>query len=370
MSDLSFVQPALDYSFAMVRRNLQELETFPEMTRDGKWTLVPTGGWVGGHWTGLIWLTYAHTQDPAILTEALRWSERLAPRQFDLGTHDLGFLFQLSYILGARLTGDAALNGPAIQASRSLIRRFNEKGGYIQAWGALDAPAELRGRAIVDTMMNLYMLYWASRQTGEATFARIATAHADTVLKFQVRPDWTTSHTIDFNPETGQFLQQGTHQGLSATSCWARGQAWAVHGFAETYRWTKNETYRSAAIQLAETMLRRNPPDRVPFWDYESPLIPNDVRDSSAGSILASALLNLATIEPDAAAAQRFKAEAVAILESLWNHYSSRGTAEPCILLHATRSKPHGHQDSALIYGDYYFVEALTRLAAPEKLPF
>jgi unsaturated chondroitin disaccharide hydrolase len=370
MTTPAFVQEALAYSFAMVRRNLQELESFPEMTRDGQWTLVPTGGWVGGHWTGLIWLAYAHTQDPALLVEAARWTERLAPRQFDLGTHDLGFLFQLSYILGQKLTGVDTLKAPAVQSARSLIRRFNEKGHYIQAWQALDAPAEFRGRAIVDTMMNLYLLYWASQETGDANFARIATAHADTVLKYQVRPDWTTSHTIDFNPDTGEFRSQGTHQGLSPTSCWARGQAWAVHGFVEVYRWTRNPLYRDAAAHLAETMLRRNPPDRVPFWDYDSPLIPDDVRDSSAASILASAMLNLATVEPDAAKAQRWQAEAVAMLESLWQNYSSRGSAEPCILLHATRSKPHGHQDSALIYGDYYFVEALTRLAAPEKLPF
>jgi unsaturated chondroitin disaccharide hydrolase len=370
MASLSFVPEALDYSFAMVRRNLQELETFPEMTRDGKWTLVPTGGWVGGHWTGLIWLAYAHTQDPALLAAARAWTERLAPRQFDLGTHDLGFLFQLSYLLGSKLTGDAALKAPVVQASRSLIQRYNEKGHYIQAWGALDAPFELRGRAIVDTMMNLYMLYWASQETGESQFARIATAHADTVLQYQVRPDGSTSHTIDFNPDTGQFLSQGTHQGLSPTSCWARGQAWAVHGFTECYRWTKNAVYRETAVRLAEHMLRRNPPDLVPFWDYDSPLIPHDVRDSSAGSILASAMLNLAATETDAGRAEHWRSAAAAILESLWNNYSSRGTAEPCILLHATRSKPHGHMDSALIYGDYYFVEALTRLAAPEKLPF
>jgi unsaturated chondroitin disaccharide hydrolase len=369
MTSPSFVQDALNYSFAMVRRNLQELETFPEMTHGGKWTLVPNGGWVGGHWTGLIWLTYAHTQDPAVRTAALRWGERLAPRQFDLGTHDLGFLFELSYILGSQLTGDTALKAPAVQAARSLIRRFNEKGRYIQAWQALDASPEYRGRAIVDTMMNLYLLYWAAQETGEDNFARIASAHADTVLKYQVRPDWTTSHTIDFNPDTGEFLRRDTHQGLSATSCWARGQAWAVHGFVESYRWTKNETYRDAAARLAETMLRRNPPDRVPFWDYDSPLIPNDVRDSSAASILASGLLNLATVEPDTARSQRWRAEATGMLESLWDHYSSRGSAEPCILLHATRSKPHSHMDSALIYGDYYFMEALTRLIAPEKLP-
>ncbi len=364
-----FVNEALDYSFRMVRRNLKELDEFPEMAKDGKWTPTPRGGWVGGHWTGLIWLAYAHTQDPDLLAAARAWTERLSPRQYDLGTHDLGFLFELSYILGSKLTGDKTLESPAIQASRSLIRRFNEKGQYIQAWHAIDDTPEWRGRAIIDTMMNLYMLYWASQQTGDANFARIATAHANTALKYQVRPDWTTSHVMDFNPDTGEFIKQDTHQGLSPTSCWARGQAWAVHGFADAYRWTHDEIYLNSSRRLAETMLRRNPPDQVPFWDYDSLLIPNDVRDSSAGSILASGLLNLATLESDTAQASRWHDSAVAILASLWTNYSSRGTNDPSILIHATRSKPAGMKDTGLIYGDYYFVEALTRLAAPEKLP-
>ena len=133
-----FVKEALDYSIARVRSNLQILADFPEMTQDGQWKLVPGGGWVGGHWTGLVWLAYAHTQDPLLMAAARAWTERLAPRQFDLGTHDLGFLFELSYILGSKLTGDAQLKAPAIQAARSLIQRFNQKGGYIQAWHPID----------------------------------------------------------------------------------------------------------------------------------------------------------------------------------------------------------------------------------------
>ncbi len=365
----AFVQEALNYSIARVRSNLQTLTDFPEMIKDGQWTLVPGGGWVGGHWTGLIWLAYAHTQDPVLLGAARAWTERLAPRQHDLGTHDLGFLFELSYILGSKLTGDEQLKGPAIQAARSLIQRFNEKGGYIQAWHAINDTPEWRGRAIVDTLMNLYLLYWASQETGDPAFARIATAHANTALKRQVRDDWSTAHVMDFDPDTGAFIKQDTHQGLSPTSCWSRGQAWAVHGFAESYRWTHNETYLNASRSLAEYMLRRNPPDRVPFWDYDSGLIPNDVRDSSAGSILASAMLNLARLEKDSLKAHRWRDAAEDMLEALWQHASSRENGDPSILIHATRSKPAGFMDSALIYGDYYFVEALTRLSAPEKLP-
>ena len=364
-----FVQEALDYSIERVRANLKQLHDFPELAKDGQWAVAPGGGWVGGHWTGLIWLAYAHTQDAFLLAEARGWTERLAPRQYDLTTHDLGFLFELSYILGAKLTGDAALKAPAIQAARSLIRRFNARGGYLQAWRALNAAPEWRGRAIIDTLMNLYLLYWASQETGEAEFARIATAHANTALKRQVRADGSTAHVMDFNPDTGEFIKQDTHQGLSPTSCWSRGQAWGVHGYADSYRWTGDETYLNTSRRLAEYMLRRSPPDHVPFWDYDSPLIPDDVRDSSAGAILASGMLNLAALEKDPAQAQRWRGEAVTLLQSLWENYSSRGTPEPSILIHATRSKPAGMMDSGLIYGDYYFVEALTRLAAPQKLP-
>jgi unsaturated chondroitin disaccharide hydrolase len=215
-------------------------------------------------------------------------------------------------------------------------------------------------------MMNLELLFWASQETGDPKFAAIAIAQARTALTRHVRPDGSTSHVTDFNPDTGEFIKQDTHQGLSATSCWSRGQAWAVYGYAECYRETKDAAFLEAARKLANYCLRRLPADHVPYWDYDSPLIPHDVRDSSAASILASGLLNLAALEPDAAQSDHWRSQARAMLESLWDNYSSRNTAEPCILLHATRSKPHGFMDHGLIYGDYYFVEALTWLLKPE----
>lgn len=362
----AFVPEALEYSLAKTRQNLANLNSFPELTRDGKWVCVDNGGWVGGHWVGLLWLAYAHTGDPAFEAGARRWAERLAPRQFDTGTHDLGFLFELSHLLGARLTGDESLNAPALQAAESLILRYNPRGGYIQAWGPLDAPAERRGRAIIDTMMNLDLLFWASKTSGKNDFSIIAETHARTALVRHVRPDWSTSHVTDFNPDSGEFLKQDTHQGLSPTSCWSRGQAWAVYGYAECFRNTGNTLFLDASRNLARFMIANNPPDHVPFWDYNSPDLPNDVRDSSAGSILASGLLILAGLEPDAAQAAAWRAEAETILASLWQSYTSRVDGSDSILIHATRSKPAGYMDQGLIYGDYYFVEALTRLSKPE----
>lgn len=362
----AFVLEALDYSLEKTRQNLAALTSFPEMTYDGKWVCVDNGGWVGGHWVGLLWLAYAHTGDPAFEAGARQWAARLAPRQFDIGTHDLGFLFELSHLLGANLTGDEALRAPAMQAARSLIRRFNPRGGYIQAWGPIDGPAERRGRAIIDTMMNLDLLFWASKASGEPQFRQIAETHARTALARHVRLDWSTAHVTDFDPDTGGFIKQDTHQGLSPTSCWSRGQAWAVYGYAECFRETGDPAFLDASRNLARYMIENNPPDRVPFWDYSSPLIPNEVRDSSAAAILASGLLNLAGLDLEASQAIHWRAEAEAMLASLWQDYSSRYDGSESILIHATRSKPANYMDQGLIYGDYYFVEALTRLTKPD----
>lgn len=366
---IDWIEQAISNGIHITRQNLASLKDFPERTEQGQWQCVENGGWVGGHWTGLLWLAYAYTHAPEFRAAALQWTSRLAPRQSDATTHDLGFLFELSHVLGARITGDASLKAPALTAARTLSKRFNRKGRYFQAWGALDAPFDRRGRAIIDTMMNLDLLFWASRETGDPCFAEMAVMHAHTVLAYQVRPDGSTSHAIDFNPVTGEFLGQGTHQGLSASSCWSRGQAWAVYGFAECYRETHDETFLEPARRLAAYCLHRSPADHVPYWDYDSPLIPNDVRDSSAAAILASGLLLLASLETDSIKADGWRCEAETILESLWQHYSSRGTAEPSILIHATRSKPHGFMDQGLIYGDYYFLEGLTRLHSPALIP-
>jgi unsaturated chondroitin disaccharide hydrolase len=366
---MNWIQDALEYSIQVTRQNLTRVTDFPELTKNGRWEYAQNkpGGWVGGHWTGLLWLAFAHTSDKSLEHAARDWTAKLAPRQNDTGTHDLGFVFELSHVLGAQLTGDASLRAPALQAARSLIQRYNDQGKFIRAWGALGSDTN-RGRGIIDTMMNLDLLFWAARETGDSRFAEIAAAHARTALRYNVRPDWSTSHVMDFDPATGAFLKRDTHQGLSATSCWARGQAWALYGFAETYRNTNDAAFLDASRHFADYSLRRSPTDHVPYWDYDSPLIPQDVHDSSAGSALASGLLLLSSLEADAAGAERWRREATTILESLWQNYSSRGTSEPSILIHGTRSKPHGYMDSGLIYGDYYFVEALTRLVAPEKV--
>jgi unsaturated chondroitin disaccharide hydrolase len=360
-----WVAQALAFSLGRINQNMIQLPEFPEYTRGERWVFAEDGGWVGGHWIGLLWLAYAYTRDRKIEQQARKWAARLSARQYDTTTHDLGFLFELSHVLGANLTSDATLKGPALQAARTLTRRFNPRGCFFQAWGDLDASAALRGGAIVDTMMNLDLLFWASRETGETFFARQAITHAHTCLTHQVRPDFSTSHGAAFDPETGQFIKLSTHQGFSAASCWSRGHSWSIYGFTDCYRATNDPVFLSTARSLAEHALARLPEDLVPYWDYDSPLIPHDVRDSSAAAILGSGLLYLASIESDALLAERWISAAANILRSLWESYTSRESLEPSLLIHATRSKPEGYMDHGLIYGDYYFVEGLLRLIDP-----
>ena len=364
-----WLDDALNFCIAKTRKNLNTLIGFPERTEGCQWVQIDSGlhgWWVGGHWVGLIWLAYAATRDPLLIAAARDWGNRLLPRQPDQDDHDLGFLFELGFVLGYQMSGDDTLKLPALQAAATLSQRFNPRGKFIQAWGLLDASAELRGRTIMDTMMNLDLLFWAGKETGDPRYAEIAAAHARTTLTHHLRPDASTSHTCDFNPDTGAFIQQGTHQGLSPTSCWSRGRAWGVYGFADCYRATGVSVFLDTSRRLVEYLWPRLPVDLIPFWDFDSPLIPNDVRDSSAASVLASGLLNLAAVESDSQLARLWQSRAISILESLWINYTSRDTGEASLLLHGTRSKPHNLMDHGLIYGDYYFVEALMRLSKPE----
>jgi unsaturated chondroitin disaccharide hydrolase len=358
----SWAHQAIAFSMEKTSQNMLLLDGFPELTLGDQWICSDQGGWTCGHWVGLLWLAYAYTRDHSFEMQARKWAARLRPRQYDTTTHDLGFLFENSHVLGANITGDAELKPPALQAARSLALRFNPKMNLFQAWGPLNASPELRGRTIIDTMMNLDLLFWASRELSEFYLAERAIAHARACLAHHVRDDFTTSHGAEFDPDTGSFLGLKTYQGLSSSSCWSRGQSWAIYGFVDCYRFTQDETFLLTSRHLVEYAVNHLPGDYVPFWDYSSPLIPHDVRDSSAASILACGLLYLAELENDPVMAERWQKSAEQILLSLWENYTSRQSIEPSILIHGTRSKPENFMDHGLIYGDYYFVEGLLRL--------
>lgn len=361
-------QAALQQSIETTRANLAALEEFPESFQHGSWKAIEkeraAGHWVDGFWTGLLWLASAHTGDAALQRGAECWTNKLAHLKTNRGTHDLGFIFTLSHVLAGRLTGDIAWYGNAKTAAYTLIQRFNPRGEYLQAWDD-DGIRKWAGRTNIDLMMNLELLYWASEISGEARLAEIATLHARTSRLALVRGDGSTAHVADFDPQTGLLIRREQYQGYSHDSCWSRGQAWALYGFAACYRHTGIPAFLSTAQALAAYIERQLPEDLVPFWDYNSPHIPQTYRDSSAAAVNVCGLLALAAVDSDHA--MRWLALAERALTSLCANYLIVDAGGPSsILRDGARSAPANLMEHGLIYGDYYFLEALTAFTRPD----
>ena len=365
-------QTALDFSLEKIEKSMASLDYFPERCEGAAWITVNQkripSHWVDGFWVGQLWLAYAYTQEPKFEAAAREWTDRVAWLKTTTGTHDLGFIFYLSNVLGAYATGDESLFENALIAAETFTQRWNPRGEYLLAWGDIHGTPLQRGKINIDLMMNLSLLFWASNQSGDMKYGRIAARHARTSRFVLVRPDNSTAQVADFNPDTGAFLRQETHQGISHATCWSRGQAWGLYGFAETYRRTKDEVFLYTARRLADYAIAHAPQDKVPFWDYNSLEIPNTYRDSSAAAVYAAGLLELAEGEPDDLLAERWRDEAVAITQSLCENYTTHQDDMPSILKHGTVSVPHGKADHGLVYGDYYFVETLLRFLRPDLI--
>jgi unsaturated chondroitin disaccharide hydrolase len=364
------LREAFDYCLEKLEI-IRRLWDFPYATKDGVWqTTSPDelgfmpahGSWTVGFTPGMLWLAHRATGRAEYADEALARCRRFLARKDDDSTHDLGFVFYPSYVRGYRITGQAWLRDGAVAAARTLARRYNPAGRYLRAWGRLDTD-ERAGETTIDAMMNLALLYWAAGVTGDGRLAEIASAHAETTARTLVRPDGSTYHVYELDPRTGEPRRGFTHQGYADWSTWPRGQAWGIYGFARSADQAARPDFLRVSERLADHFLRRLPDDRVPFWDFDDPAIPDAPRDSSAGAIAASGLLELATDEDDPAAAARYRQAAVELLLDLYRHASSRGRPEQQgILLHGTWHKAANFAvDESLMFGDYYFMEALAR---------
>ena len=356
---------ALDHGLAKLRTVAPGITSFPEITRFEKWTYVADGGWVGGFWPGTLWLAHLDSGDARFRALAEAANDRLAPRRLDPRDHDLGFLFSPSWVTAYRLTGATKWRDGAIDAAATLIQRWNAAGKFLRAWGRLGTPGDA-GRVIVDTMMNLDLLAFATEQTGDPRFLDIAIAHARTTRTHFLRADGSTPHVFDFDPDTGAPIGPGTVQGYSPTSCWSRGQAWGIYGFTTMYRRTGLREFRDTARRMADYALSVLTPDHVPVWDYRSPLGANDVKDSSAGAIMACGLLDLAR----ATGTDRYRDRALEILDGLVTTcLTTRSTRAEAVLARGTRNRPsEDGVEISLPYGDYYLFEAILRVLKPAEV--
>jgi unsaturated chondroitin disaccharide hydrolase len=356
---------AANYTVDKLRAVAPTVTGFPLITKFEKWTFTQDGDWVGGFYPGSLWLAWLYSGEAQFQTMAESLSTKLAPRQTDNTTHDVGFLFTPSWITAWRLTGDPKWRDGAVVAAGSLIQRFNPAGQFIRAWGALNTVPNA-GRAIMDTIMNLDLLWFATQQTGDPKYLNVALAHARTQQKFFLRPDGSTPHVFDFDPATGAPIGPNTVQGYSPTSCWSRGQAWGIYGFTTMFRRTGEKDFMTTARRLADFALRSLTPDNVPVWDYLAPQAPNDIKDASAGAIMACGLLDLAV----AAHEPRYREAGLEILNAISRtSLTTHSTRADAVVARNTRNRPaEDGIEVSLPYADYYLMEGLMRVLRPQQI--
>lgn len=331
----------------------------PYQSRDGKWIPSPFDGnswWTGGFWPGLMWQFRQLTGDGFFLEEARRVEKLLTDefRSFRRLNHDVGFMYLLSCGADAKLTGDEQAETDTLHAASLLMGRFNPA-GFIRAWN----EPERTGYAIIDCMMNLTLLYRASRDTGDPRFRQAAAVHADTTLREFLRENGSVSHIIEFDPESGKRVREHAGQGFALGSEWSRGQAWGLYGFTLAYRHLKDEKYLRAAEKIAGNFVSHIRPDGLTDCDFCQP--PEEERiDNIAGAIAACGLLELAGLTKE----ERWKDRAKQLADGLLDHCADWGEKRCGILTRCTASY---HDDGAgrhtnIVYGDYFLVEALMKL--------
>lgn len=315
--------------------------------------------WCSGFYSGSMWYVYEYTGDEKIKELALEYQAGLEPLRFRKDDHDIGFQLMCSYGNCLRLSEDQTCVPVLIDGANSLASRFDPEVGCTRSWsfGKWSFPV------IVDNMMNMELLLKAAELGGSDTLKNVALAHARTTMKNHFREDKSCFHLVDYNPETGEVVGKQTVQGLADDSAWARGQAWGLYGFTMVYRFCKEQDILDHAIAIAEYLLPRLPEDGVPFWDYDSAEIPNDVRDASAAAIMASSLIELSQYV-DAEKAERYLATAEKMIRTLASeeYLCAEGEDYGFLLKHSTGNKNTDSEvDVPLTYADYYFLEALIR---------
>jgi len=317
--------------------------------------------WCSGFYPGTLLYLDEYKKDVELKNEAIRMLDLLKKEQYNTATHDLGFMMYCSFGNAYRLDPKPEYKEILIQSAKSLSSRFSEKVGAIKSWDSKEGDFLV----IIDNMMNLELLFWATKATGDSTYYDIAVKHADTTLKHHFREDHSSFHVINYDPETGAVNRKRTAQGYADESAWARGQAWGLYGFTVMYRETKDKKYLDQAVAIAEFILNHPnlPADKVPYWDFDAPKIPNELRDSSAGAIMASALLELeGYVEAEKAKKYHENAEQMIGTLTTSEYIAEEGTNGGFLLEHGVGHIPENTEiDVPLTYGDYYLVEAMLR---------
>jgi unsaturated chondroitin disaccharide hydrolase len=335
------------------------------LSKDGALETCTPDWWTSGFFPGVLWYLYENAGDDTMKSWAQEFTRRVESQKYVTNNHDVGFMIFCSFGNGYRLTHDSAYREVIKTAARSLSTRFNPLIGAIRSWDRAPWTRQWQYAVIIDNMMNLEILTWSAREFGIDEFARIATSHANTTMRNHFREDYSTYHVVSYDTLTGKAELKHTAQGYNHGSMWARGQAWGLYGFTMMYRETGDTAYLHQAEHMADLVIHHPnlPADRIPYWDFNAPRIPDEPRDASAAAIMCSAFLELARYtDPRRSALYRSVAE-TQIRHLASPHYlAPPGTNGGFIVKHGVGHKPAGTEvDVPLAYADYYFVEALMR---------
>ena len=327
-----------------------------------KWITSDTKWWCSGFYPGSLLYIYEYTKDTAILNETYKRLAILEKEKHYTGNHDLGFMMFCSFGNAYRILGNPAYKTTVDTAAASLSTRYRPSIKAIQSW---NKSKNFECPVIIDNMMNLELLSWVSDHGGDPKYKEIAITHANTTIKNHFRPDYSSYHVIDYDLKTGKVLKKKTWQGYADASSWSRGQSWGFYGYTMMYRFTKNKAYLNQAEKIAKFILNHPnmPADGVPYWDFNAPNIPNELRDASAASVFASGLLELGQYVSKSKR-KKYVAFAEKIIRSLSSdHYRAAfGENGGYLLKHSVGAIPFKSEvDTPLTYADYYFLEALLR---------
>jgi unsaturated chondroitin disaccharide hydrolase len=368
------LQVAFDFSQKQVKNLIQNHpDEFPVYTQEGKWAHAGEAWthWCEGFPGGMMWIFHTRTGEPWWRKMAEHYSRLIEHRKTDRSVHDLGFLFWSTWKRWYDLTGDTSVNQVVLTAGETMGLRFKDKGQYLRSFVADES-------LFIDIMMNVGIVFYAAQQSDDRDLLRKAHQHCQTTRRYLVRGDGSTAHEGIFDVESGEFLRQSTHQGWRGDSTWARGQAWALYGFGTVYTMTHDPRYLAAAKSCADFFIEHTPfePDApggpgVPPNDFDDPRRPV-LYDSSAAAIAASGLLDLAAIDQDPLYAQRYRQAALTILETLTGpgYLANQTPGWEGILMHGVYHRPKGiGVDESVMWGEYFFVEALDKALALREAP-
>jgi unsaturated chondroitin disaccharide hydrolase len=364
---LTHISQQMEYAIQLAEPLKDSVLVSPRTTENDKLKLVSRKDWTSGFFPGNLWMIYELTGDEKWKERAVEYTLPLEKEQWNGDSHDVGFKMFCSFGKAYQITGDTAYRNIIIQSAKTLATRFNPAVGCIRSWDhnadKWDFPV------IIDNMMNLELLMWVAKETGNDTLRQIAVTHAQTTMKNHFREDNSSYHVIDYNPETGEVENRNTHQGYSDESAWARGQAWGLYGFTMMYRETGMKEFLVQAEKIAGFILKQNgiKEGKIPYWDFNAPNIPNEPYDASAGAIIASALYELSGYSEKG---NEYKEIADRLFDSLSSpeFLAAVGENQGFLLKHSTGHKPNGSEiDVPLVYADYYYLESIIKRKIMEK---